>query len=1054
MTDDISKQIAIGVQLDTDDLKQNITSLNKTIDSLLIKQQQLNTSGQQNTEAFNNIASTLVSFRKTLQDVQGQLISNDSALNTLSATGRRVEGSLSALTAQHQKSAKAASDNSVKIKELNTGLNSLVQSTTQQKGKTNEVKDAINAFSASLTKGLSGISQLQGGVDAASNAFGAQASVVNNSKAAFDAHKLTMDHLKTSFDEIKGISGEFGPSLEEASKGFNVMKTGLALVKDGFNGVGEAIKADGFGFLLEILQSIFDWFIHTSEGSKVLKGAISAIGVVVNKVKQFVNLFTGTIIETFSHPIDTLKSLGKMIEQNLINRFKAFGVILDGIIHLDFKKIANGAVQAFTGVTNATDKIGAAFTAVKNGVKDTANQMAGAFEDGYNQAGQQVNDHEKAVKESIERQKLYYSELAAKIKQVHGEQNDNKPENEQGDGSLVVTSGSAASATLPSHDDQVVPKNLTIEKSDADKTVEIKKTALQQVEDYAKKSAGKIASDALNTLNNSIKQQSDAKIAALEKGKANELNNINLTSAQKIAIQQKYKQQENKIKVKAFKEEQEVSITQAIINGALAITKGSAQIGALAALYVPAIIAETAVQVAKIAAQKPPAYAAGGLHYSSDGRGGVLSGYSKTDNTNAFLRSGEGIVVSEAMQVPWARNLVSAINVGFGGRDFSIANPGRGYAVGGIFTDGGDANRYYNQPVADQKNLANTIAYQMINNFPPVYVDVPVIAHNGFRRVFCLSITNDVLAFKGRPSSASATIDKIAFGDIHQGELTQLIVVSGGNVLIGQHRDYPTLNDYASIHDPARAYNALSVGTYTRMDHIDPVEWPGCRVMAPRGGMSLSNSTSLFWESQWPNKPDIVMEGGNMITNDNDVSTIPSLQLVSTNKRHLDQQLQYFGDTSGAAALTAKMAVEITTAYPQFWPETIRASIVHSADYTSEMLGNRDPSNLSSADKRTLLRRFGYGIPNLNRALYSTSNALHLVMERTIQPYQQIGNNIPKYNDYHLYQLPWPVDILRNELTEQNVRWKITLSYFIDPILETGDMPIIFNTTPTLWTLC
>jgi hypothetical protein len=252
----------------------------------------------------------------------------------------------------------------------------------------------------------------------------------------------------------------------------------------------------------------------------------------------------------------------------------------------------------------------------------------------------------------------------------------------------------------------------------------VMKPAFQQVEDYAKQSAGKIATDALNVLNNSIRQQSAAKIAGLEKDRAAELSNHNITSAQKLAIQQKYKQQEAQVKAKAFKDEQEASIAQAIINGAIAITKAEAQTGVLGALVIPGIIAETAVQVAKIAAQKPPAYAKGGLHYASDGRGGVLSGYSKTDNTNAYLRSGEGIIVSEAMQVPWARNLVSAINVGFGGRDFSIANPGKGYAVGGIFTDGGDANRYYNQPVNDQKNLANTIAYQMINNFPPVYVDV------------------------------------------------------------------------------------------------------------------------------------------------------------------------------------------------------------------------------------------------------------------------------------------------------------------------------------------
>ena len=261
-------------------------------------------------------------------------------------------------------------------------------------------------------------------------------------------------------------------------------------------------------------------------------------------------------------------------------------------------------------------------------------------------------------------------------------------------------------------------------KTNQDQAVVLKETALQQVEDFAEKSAGKIADDSLKILTSSIKQQSDLRIAALEKNKSAELSNSSLTSAQKLAIEQKYKKQEAQIKAKAFKEEQEASIAQAVINGAIAITKAEAQTGVLGALVIPGIIAETAVQVAKIASQKPPAYAQGGLHYQSDGRGGLLPGYSKADNTNAYLRSGEGIVVSEAMQIPWARNLVSAINVGFGGKDFSVMNPGRGYAVGGIFTDGGDANRYYNQPVTDQKNLANTIAYQMINNFPPVYVDV------------------------------------------------------------------------------------------------------------------------------------------------------------------------------------------------------------------------------------------------------------------------------------------------------------------------------------------
>jgi len=264
---------------------------------------------------------------------------------------------------------------------------------------------------------------------------------------------------------------------------------------------------------------------------------------------------------------------------------------------------------------------------------------------------------------------------------------------------------------------------LTNEQDTANKTVDIKKAALDKIEDYAKQNAQKIATDTIKSLADSVKQQEAAKLASLDKDKSAELANKSLTSAQRLAIENKYQKQEAAVKAKAFKQEQELSIAQAIINGAQAVTKVTAQAGVLAPFEIGIVVAETAAQVGKIAAQKPPAMAKGG-YFKSDGKGALLPGYSRTDNTNAYLRSGEAVVVSEAMQVPWARNLVSAINVGFGGRDFSMSNPGRGYAVGGIFTDGGDANRYYSQPVNDQKNLANTIAYQMINNFPPVYVDV------------------------------------------------------------------------------------------------------------------------------------------------------------------------------------------------------------------------------------------------------------------------------------------------------------------------------------------
>jgi len=267
----------------------------------------------------------------------------------------------------------------------------------------------------------------------------------------------------------------------------------------------------------------------------------------------------------------------------------------------------------------------------------------------------------------------------------------------------------------------------TAQAADA-KVVAGAKSAQDKIRTSAIDSAQKTADSVFTIVTKGIEQQSDAKVRGLEADKKAIDNNASLSAADKKRQDNIILNQEYQIKLKAFKQAQKANIAQAIMNGAIAVTKSEAELGPIAGtLALGAIVAQTAAQIATIEQQQPPqnqaTFAKGG-YFRSDGKGTVLPGYSRTDNTNAFLRSGEAVVVSEAMRDPWARNLVSAINVAFGGRDFSVPNPARGYAVGGIFTDGGNANRYYNQPMNDNKNLANTIAYQMINNFPPVYVDV------------------------------------------------------------------------------------------------------------------------------------------------------------------------------------------------------------------------------------------------------------------------------------------------------------------------------------------
>nr|WP_315252088.1 S8 family peptidase [uncultured Flavobacterium sp.] len=298
-------------------------------------------------------------------------------------------------------------------------------------------------------------------------------------------------------------------------------------------------------------------------------------------------------------------------------------------------------------------------------------------------------------------------------------------------------------------------------------------------------------------------------------------------------------------------------------------------------------------------------------------------------------------------------------------------------------------------------------------------ISIPQIYKPSNLRVFCMTVTDVNTRFNGRPSSWSSAIDKICFGkELGQ----QLFVISGGNVSIMKHDDYPTVNENECIHDPAQSYNALTIGTYTRKNRIDisTRHWP----LAGNGDMSPSNSTSLLFDKTWPNKPDLVFEGGNLSTDGVWTKDHSELRLLTTDADFVNELFMPFGDTSGATGLASKMAAELRTMYPNYWVETIRGLMVHSADWTDAMIRN-------AKDKRNLLRTVGYGVPSIQKAKFSVENSLTLIAEREIQPYKYEKSK-GQYNKYHLFNLPWPKEALES-LEEKSVKLIITLSYYIEP---------------------
>ncbi|RLI52922.1 MAG: hypothetical protein DRP09_16930 [Candidatus Thorarchaeota archaeon] len=297
------------------------------------------------------------------------------------------------------------------------------------------------------------------------------------------------------------------------------------------------------------------------------------------------------------------------------------------------------------------------------------------------------------------------------------------------------------------------------------------------------------------------------------------------------------------------------------------------------------------------------------------------------------------------------------------------------------------------------------------------------------QRVISTAVTSSINRGRGQPCSWSAEIDQLCSGA--EDSLKRLFIVSAGNTDPQQRHLYPKSNETDGIHDPAQAWNVLSVGAYTNKVDIDQNEYPGWKPIAPAGDLSPSSCTSMVWQrKKWPIKPDVVFEGGNSakVPIRDEADKLDSLQLLTTHWRPIEKLLTVSGDTSAATALAARMAASLQAEYPEFWPETIRALLVHSAEWSPAMKARFNPLN---DNKENLLRYCGFGVPDFMKALRSAANSLTLIAQDELQPFDKIEGRY-KTCDMHLHSIPWPEDVLQS-LGETDVDMKVTLSYFIEP---------------------
>ncbi|MCF7837098.1 MAG: S8 family peptidase [Candidatus Marinimicrobia bacterium] len=299
------------------------------------------------------------------------------------------------------------------------------------------------------------------------------------------------------------------------------------------------------------------------------------------------------------------------------------------------------------------------------------------------------------------------------------------------------------------------------------------------------------------------------------------------------------------------------------------------------------------------------------------------------------------------------------------------------------------------------------------------------------KRIACMAVTSADTRDRGRPSSWSGVLDQLCSGA--DDDNRRFFVVSAGNSAEDSRAVYPEAQETDSVHDPAQSWNALTIGAYTKLNDIRDPTMSGYEPVAPRNGLSPFSTTSNEWEDRWPIKPELVLEGGNLAKDANGFQTVSDdLSLLST---YYDPQRAHFYPfcmTSAATAQAAWMAAQIHVRYPEFWPETVRGLMVHSANWTDTLKAQFCDSE-NKASYKHLLRTCGYGVPSLEKALFSASNRLTMISQAEIQPFDKKDGGGYRTLDMHLYELPWPKDVLQAMPPHADVKIRVTLSYFIEP---------------------
>jgi len=301
--------------------------------------------------------------------------------------------------------------------------------------------------------------------------------------------------------------------------------------------------------------------------------------------------------------------------------------------------------------------------------------------------------------------------------------------------------------------------------------------------------------------------------------------------------------------------------------------------------------------------------------------------------------------------------------------------------------------------------------------------------------VFNLSIgnCNSIYNSGDKQFRLAAKLDEIAY---RYQDYDLVFVVSAGNAkpfLADEGdrylTDYPNyiLESESRIIDPATSAIAITVGALSlgRGSMNNPDDAQVNSVAKIKGYPSPFTRTGFGVDGMI--KPDVVAYGGDFVVDGNRImgDVNAAVSIVTLSLFNIGRPLFTISSgTSLAAPYISNLAAQLFDKYPKASSNLIRALIANSASLPLEIpnefqIGSRMPDRDKTAQMAKQLSVYGYGQPNLERAMYSMENNVVLICDRVDM---EIG-------DFHVYEIP----ILPSEFLKTQGERTLSVTIAFDP---------------------